>query len=113
MLASNAAPTSTSKAPRPIARGTRVCVYQVQGDADGSRIGQLTSSKTLTPEQVDQINGLLQRVTSGRGCSITEHTRFALLDGTDGTTLVALDGCALLQDSTVWTSTDQLRAQVG
>jgi hypothetical protein len=44
-------------------------------------------------------------------CSTTEHTRFALVQGTRGpTVLVALDGCAVYEDQAgYFRSTDELR----
>jgi hypothetical protein len=109
LIATDQAPLSTSQAPRPITPGTQVCIYRVDAD---DVVGQLIASPTLTAEQIDRINTLLPGVTPGRGCSILDHSRFALLEGGGSTTLIALDGCALMQDSTVWRTTAELRAEL-
>ena len=108
-------PAQRSAVPDPLREPTRLCLYRVQKDAQGDRIGHLTTGRELTPGQVRQVNAELARSTADPSCGRHDHTMFALLSsagGSDGT-LVAVDGCAVQQGDGWWRATDGLRDLVG
>jgi hypothetical protein len=95
--------------PRPVAAGAHVCRYDVKADKDGFRNGELTSGETLSAGELSKVNEELAKSVPDQSCSLSEHTRFATLTDKGSWTQVALDGCALLQDSSWWRATDALR----
>jgi hypothetical protein len=109
-------PPQVSPTPRAVEAGTVLCSYAATPDAQGLRVGRLTSARPLTSAEVGQINNVLPQATIDASCSRHQHTRFAMLQtgGQDGgpTTLVALDGCAVQQDGGWWRAPDRLRALV-
>jgi hypothetical protein len=98
-------------APRPVAAPALECTYRVVVDAQGDRVGHLQSHRTLTADQLAAVNGALSHLRADPTCSRHEQTRFAVLGMTrEPTTYVAVDGCAVAQDSGWWRAGDNLRA---
>lgn len=101
--------TNSRTSPMPVSGSVSVCIYKVQADEQGDRIGHLTGHHTLTAAQVDQLNRGLAKVTVDPTCSRHEHTSFALLPGQ---LVIALGGCAVSQDSDWWRAGDDVRLAV-
>lgn len=103
-IESSAPPAAT---PEPLDGNARACIYTVRGTED---VGHLSSTRTFTAGQLAELNEALAGSRADSSCSRHGHTRFTLIPGGQGmTTLVALDGCAVQQDTGWWRATDRLR----
>jgi hypothetical protein len=104
----SAPPHRSSTTPTPLEGTLTVCRYTVVKDAQGDRIGHLASAGKLDATVFDDA---LAKVTVDDTCSTTEHTRFALINGSRGpSVVVAIDGCAVYEDQVgYFRGTDELR----
>jgi hypothetical protein len=101
---------SPAAAPAPLAAPVLECMYRVIVDAEGERVGEFQGYRTLTADQVAAVNAALGHARADPTCSRHEQTRFAVLGMDRSPTTVALDGCAVEQDSGWWRAGDDLRA---
>jgi hypothetical protein len=104
----SASPSRSSMTPTPLEGTLTVCRYTVAKDQQGDRIGHLASAGQLDAAAFDDA---LVKATVDDTCSTTEHTRFALVRGPGGpSVVVAIDGCAVYEDQVgYFRGTDELR----
>ena len=108
------APPGSATTPRQLFGPVSVCTYRIATDDQGTRVGHLEASHTLTAEQLAAVNEALGRARPDPSCSRHDHTEFALLNGDQqDATFIALDGCAVSQYEGWWRADDQLRLAVG
>ena len=111
MLALYAPPprdTPPTSAPRPLRAGARACTYHVVHDGEIG-IGQLTNGRRLSRSEINAVNAALGQSRPDATCSPVGHEAFVLLLDRYTDTYVAVDGCAVAQDSSRWRASDKLR----
>ncbi|MCU1588310.1 MAG: hypothetical protein JWN31_1803 [Frankiales bacterium] len=106
-------PSRSEPAPEPITDATKICSYDVVQDSDGDPVGQVVAVRPMTPALEADINAALADSHRDSSCARHGHRQFALIfGGRGGTTLIAIDGCAVQQDDGWWRATDKLRELV-
>lgn len=98
--------TASPPHPRPVAAGALACTYDVASDLPE---GRLRSGRQLTDDEVARLDRGLATATVDATCTRTGHTAFAVVSTSGSGVVVALDGCAVQQDSRSWRVGDDVR----
>lgn len=111
--AQDAPPRSGSGLPKPLVDASTAqvvaCVYDRVGDASSPEIATtLVTGRALTSAELGEVNAGLAASAPLGDCDVRAHRRTVVLLAT-AWTQIALDGCAVVQDTGLWRGSDRLR----